>query len=150
MKTAFGFTLLELLIVLMLIALLSAMVLPRLDKIWASSQQNSKLQSLNLQLSLLGLAVKNSGTDFILHQLPLPEEQNSTTIQQTINTDSATNTDSAINKSIQIPKDWQIQAPEGIQYYATGVCLGGEIIAIHNNERFYATLNAPHCKVHLK
>lgn len=102
-----GFTLLELLVVLLLIGLVAGLMVPRLSTLYDSAVSAYRLQDVLQQISALGYQAYQRGKTYRLTQLS--SEQKSKDLPLTL------------------PKGWSIGADAPILYYPNGVCTGGII-----------------------
>lgn len=126
-KQEMGFTLLELLIVLVLAGLLASLVFPRLDRVWQSINESNQLDDILSQIATLGYRVHLNQQQF------------------TLDKQWATN-----NSMLQIAQGWSIKADKTIHYRANGICSGGELIIKSARSSYEYTLEAPFCKPMLK
>lgn len=119
-----GFTLLELLVVLVLMGLLASVVLPRMSQVYDRILAAFELEDVRLALSRIPLQAYLSNSPFELKELPLSGER---------------------VLSIQIPEGWQITTETPIIYQANGICLGGVVTAHYGEMQYQLQLEAPRC-----
>jgi len=117
-----GFTLLEMLVVLLIVGLLSSLGLPRLQRLAESLERANQRQSLIGQIDGLPYQAYASAREIIL--------------------------DSGASSAINMPADWQIRVAQPVRYSANGVCSGGRVtvLAPGGGEEVFI-LKAPLCRI---
>lgn len=128
-----GFTLLEILLVLLIFSLIGGVVTPNVIKIYESFREQYQRENVLKQISDLGFTTLNRGKGFSLSSLP--GEASSDT--------SSTRT---IASPIQLPVGWSIKVQSPIVYLENGVCLGGAFELISLKSSYSVQLNAPYCQ----
>lgn len=121
-----GFTLIDMLVVLVIVGLLAGVALPRLYALSEGYKMASQRASLLSQIGNLGYRAYNSGKPTELLSLP-----------------GSTN----LNASISLPPGWRIEVSQPIKYNFNGICSGGKITLIapdQYHDEFQ--LRAPLCK----
>lgn len=121
-----GYTLLELLVVLVLLSLVTGLIMPRLTTLYESAVRAYQLQDVLQQIAGLGYQAYQQGKSYRLGAPKLPDQ-----------TDSL---------SLTLPEDWQVSAEPAIEYYANGVCTGGIITLQHATFSQQWQLNPPLCQ----
>ena len=116
-----GFTLIEMLVVLVILGLTSALVLPKFPAIYDRFKSKSELEKFSQSLAVLPLQAY--------------------TKQQTI-----TLNQSSANKILELPSAWEIEIPQPIIYKANGVCLGGELSYKIKGQITLIKLVPPYCE----
>jgi prepilin-type N-terminal cleavage/methylation domain-containing protein len=119
-----GFSLLELLVVLAIFGLVSALALPNLAALAASMQAAQARDDIVDQLGRLSYAAFRAGKGFELAQVP----------------------PAAPEMPLNLPAGWQIRADPPIRFAANGSCNGG-VVSLFNAERNYTVrLQPPFCQ----
>jgi len=121
-----GYTILELLVVLVLLALVTGLAMPRLGNLYESAVRAFELQDLLQQISGLGHQAYRQGKAYRLGKLGQGEE--------------------ALAPPLVIPEGWSISADSPVNYRDNGVCTGG---AITLRQKFFSQqwrLAAPLCQ----
>ncbi|QEP43594.1 prepilin-type N-terminal cleavage/methylation domain-containing protein [Ectothiorhodospiraceae bacterium BW-2] len=116
-----GFTLLELLIVLVLLGLISGLAIPRLNSLYESGVARYELEEIMQQIA--GLGVK--------------AYQQQQTIALGIDNDML---------PFQLPDAWQITTENPVIYQQNGVCRGGTVALNKQNRHYRLALNPPYCR----
>ena len=125
MHFAGGFTLLEIMVVLALMALAVGIVLPRLDVLVDGFGAASERETVIEAVASLGLVARNQGRQirFDGNLVDLPGE---------------------------IPTGWEV-IPEGeaIVFHPSGACDGGQVRVLGRNREFVYELAPPRCRATL-
>ncbi len=101
-KFAKGFTLIEILVVMVIIGLLAGVALPRLYAISQRYEMASQRASLLTEIGNLGYRAYNSGQPVDL-------------------------TSQSASTALNIPAGWQLEIPQPIRYRFNGICSGGKV-----------------------
>jgi prepilin-type N-terminal cleavage/methylation domain-containing protein len=122
-----GFTLIELLVVLFLIGLLTAVVLPSMERMARSSQLKTERDAIAGRLGELGYEAFLSGKSIVL-----------------------SGSSSAVRAAypIDLPEGWELRVTRPVVFVFNGICGGGEVTLIapdRSLERF--DLVPPSCEV---
>ncbi len=118
-----GFSLIELMVVLLLVSLATGLVLPNLANLYRSAQLNSELSRLSISISSLGYLSFSSGEAISVA------------------------TDADIRKYIGTSDSWQLSVEEPLRINASGVCLGG-LMRFESDEVFKTLrIQAPFCRI---
>lgn len=129
-----GYTLLELLVVLVIFSFLAAVTIPRLTNMYDSVQLAFERDEVFASLSQLGYLVFRQRRDFTLTVYPIPYEK----------------LDSEVKPNQQplldLPEGWQIQAKTPILFRANGICNGGIIELKYQQQLFKLQLDPPFCQ----
>ncbi|MFT7222411.1 MAG: prepilin-type N-terminal cleavage/methylation domain-containing protein [Candidatus Azotimanducaceae bacterium] len=113
-----GFTLLELLVVMGLVSLITAVAMPGVVSMYDSVSRNLELEGIAADINQLGRIAYESGASSTLSP-----------------------------KSFDLPDGWRFETTAPITYSAQGVCRGGTLVLLKNDEfvrRF--KLAAPYCQ----
>ena len=125
MRLACGFTLLEMMVVLVLMALAVGMVLPRLDVLVDGFGAASERETVIEAVASLGLVARSQGRR-IQFQGQLDELPG------------------------EIPSGWQVIAEgQGIVFHPSGACEGGQVRVLGRGREFVYNLAPPRCRATL-
>lgn len=127
-RTAFGFTLLELLLVMALLGLLTALAMPRLMSTYHSLEAAYSRDEALSQLSGLGYQAFLARQGFELSAYPASP---------------------ALPVPLELPAGWTIRAEPPIRFQANGACNGGQVELAYQERRFQVRLDPPFCKARL-
>lgn len=119
-----GFTLLEVVVVLALMALALGIVVPRLDVFTDSIAAAHERETIIEGIAALGLTARQNGQVIVFsgQTEPLP---------------------------VQVPQGWSISVADPIRFYSSGACSGGVVILQSGSRRFMYRLEAPRCRATL-
>ena len=123
-----GYTLLEMLVVMLLIGLIAGLVLPNLSKLYDSGILAYERNNLLRSLSAISYHVYRQGQAI---RLGVPAKTEDANARQPI---------------VELPEGWVISADEPIVYRDNGVCLGGELTLIKNSLVQHIRLIPPFCQ----
>ena len=125
-----GFTLIELLVVLFLISMLTAVVLPDMERMARSSQYRAERESIIGRLGELGYEAFLTGKAITL-------------------TSSRTSMSAVgANYPIKLPEGWRLGVVGPVVYGFNGICSGGEVILLAPDQtQNRLVLRPPLCKV---
>lgn len=124
-----GFTLVEILVVLVVIGLIAGVAMPNMVKMLQSTERASQRATLLGEIAGLGYRAYLTGQPLTLGEAPAAGAK--------------------LQPPFQIPKGWQLETPQPITYNFNGICSGGKIILVSPDERretFH--LEPPRCKIH--
>jgi prepilin-type N-terminal cleavage/methylation domain-containing protein len=121
MKTH-GFTLLELMIVLFIVALLSGMIAPRLLTWYDSLQAAYERDDVLARLNELAYQAFQKSQDFTLTAYPTTEKI-----------------------PLELPQGWQLVAEQPIKFRANGACTGGKITLQFREYVYHLAFIPPFC-----
>lgn len=123
-----GFTLLELLVVLALIAFMTGLTAPRLFNHIQARQLAEERQSIVAQLQALRQRIQLNGWTLTLDAKTLASELPDKTA------------------AIQLPEGWSIEISQPIRFGFNGVCSGGDLKFAHvNGQALLLRLDPPGC-----
>ena len=115
-----GFTMIELLVVLVILGLTSALVLPKFPAIYERFKGKAEEDKFYQSLSVLSLGAYTQQTELVLDE-------------------------KTAGKLLDLPESWQITIDKPIIYKSNGVCLGGIVGLSVNGIGRDITLNPPYC-----
>lgn len=104
-----GFTLLEMLVVLMMTGLIAGMVLPRIQKIFSAYEISEQRKNLTIALHGLGYKAYVLGRDLQLDSNHLSSGQGD------------------MSNLLSIPQGWNVKTSHPIIFSANGTCSGGQL-----------------------
>ncbi|MBL0532993.1 prepilin-type N-terminal cleavage/methylation domain-containing protein [Aeromonas dhakensis] len=113
-----GFTLLELLVVLVLVGMITGMVGPRFIDLAERLRHRNEWQTLQQRINGLPMEVQLTGQPMALQALPLT-----------------------------LPAGWQLKTERPVRYLPNGVCLGGQLQLLQDDEvKRRIALTPPYCQ----
>lgn len=121
-----GFSLLELLVVLLLISLLTGIIGPRLPLMYDSLRYAYEFEEVHKQISQLGYLARLHGTDYTLRTYPPSSEDFSP-------------------PPLDLPSGWKLLTAQPIQFNKNGICQGGEIELTYGRKQQLIRLEPPFC-----
>ncbi|WP_282099220.1 type II secretion system protein [Deefgea sp. CFH1-16] len=107
-----GFTLIEVLVVMVILSLLTAMVVPNLSKMVGSLEKDAQLDRIRLILSYIPDLAKSKNNDLVLN----PDFEL-----------SAVQT-GEIYSLPDLPENYHLSLEQNISYLANGFCSGGVVV----------------------
>ena len=114
-----GFTLLELLVVMGIVAVVSTVAFPGLIRLYESASNKIELDGIVAEINLLGRRSFESGRSYLL-------------------TDA----------SQALPKGWALKIPNAIYFSASGTCRGGSIEFLKNDAlKLRVKVEPPFCQI---
>lgn len=142
-----GFTLLELLVVMAILAGLVAIALPQFNNLFSRVQASFQRTDIEQQLLQLPQQVRESGRSGVLAD---PAEKGG---PANAVGNSLARSDGALERvqrlQITLPAGWTMHIPKPLFYHFTGACTGGEIDFSVPPQSFRYVLAAPLCRPQL-
>lgn len=151
-----GYTLIELVVVLIIFSLLAAITAPRLATLYNSVQISYEKSEVIARLNGLSYVAFRNGQNCKLTQYPLPvksDETKRTPLKPKLNLpslikkerDEAERFSDLPEIPLKLPDDWQLKTDTPIVFHANGVCEGGIVHVIHQEMILNVTLIPPFC-----
>ena len=132
----------ELLIVLLLLALIAALAVPNLDRLYASIQRQTERDYILDQFAGLGRMALLRGRGFVVAGTgPMaPESPEASALR-------ARETDAELH-AIDLPEGWTIDLSRPLAIGANGVCHGAELTLLYDGKvRIRLVLEPPYCRI---
>ncbi|MDM8568999.1 prepilin-type N-terminal cleavage/methylation domain-containing protein [Thiotrichales bacterium HSG1] len=136
----FGYSLLELLVVLLIFSLLAGLTIPRLATMYDSVQVAFERDEVLNSLGELGYLAYRQSHDFVLTNYPplsVPKDES----KEDINNDYI--------QLLELPEGWKVLVKTPILFRANGICNGGTLQLQYQQQIFQVQLNPPFCKPEL-
>ena len=134
-----GFTLLELLVVLALLALATAIAMPNLERLYVSATRTSERDYVLDQVAALGREATLNGRAYVLFGNAPPPDP-----------DEATGYAEYETYLVDVPEGWRLTLERPLVVLANGVCLGGTLALSHEREEaapVQLELAPPYCRI---
>jgi prepilin-type N-terminal cleavage/methylation domain-containing protein len=129
----YGFSLLELLVVLSLLSLITALALPNLSRMYNSFSNALEVEEVVRQINGIGYQVQNKRQEFLF---------------QSMESGKAVVAQSGVN--VRLPEGWSVVLEKPLRYAENGACFGGFVRIFYEDElRQAVRLEAPFCQVKL-
>ena len=121
-RASFGYSLIEVVVVLVLLSLVTSVVIPNLSSTIDRFQLRSNQDEVLIQLSGLGYLAYQKQQAIVLYP------------------------DDDLGDVLGLPEGWTIELESPIRYQANGICLGGTITLFYKQEAKEFLLTAPFCR----
>jgi general secretion pathway protein G len=121
-RTSSGYSLVEVIVVLVLLSLVTSMVIPNLSSTLDRFQLRSNQDEVLTQLSGLGYLAYQKQRAIVLYP------------------------GGDLDGLLELPEGWTIELESPIRYQANGICLGGTITLVYEQEAEVFVLTAPFCR----
>ena len=140
-----GFTLLELLFVLLLMAMIAAVAAPNLGRLYTSIQGKTERDYILDQFAGLGRMALRHGRAYVVSSIGLSGPQSGASSEPETAPPPDSNADPYI---IDLPKDWSVDLSRPLLIKPNGVCLGAGL-TLHHQGRvdIRLALEPPYCRV---
>ena len=149
-----GFTLLELVVVLVLVSLVTALATPNLQRLYGAVARTTERNAILDRFANLGRQALLHRRAYLVVGSDTPDETRSRYSTARSDDEDAPSAE-GISPFEQhepyrpdLPDGWTIHLPEPILVWANGVCLGGEVALSYNGEPdVRLVLEPPYCRV---
>lgn len=132
-----GFTLLELLVVLALLGLVTAIAFPNLERLYVSATQATERDYVLDQVAALGREAVLEGRAYVVFGSAAPADA----------AEAARYADYE-PYVVDIPEGWRLELDQPLVVLANGVCLGGAMTLSHADApAVRVELSPPYCRV---
>ncbi len=126
-----GFSLLELLVVLTLLGLISAILLPNITSLVGSVSARVEIEEVRSRINSLGIYAATEEVAFAIG-----------------GDDDILNLAVGLGSDDRVIENWTLQAEEPVRYRPNGVCLGGAVELYHGDDLYSTvTLEPPYCQL---
>ena len=119
MKTRFGFTLVEVLVVLVIVGLVASLTTPAFPRLYESYVRRQLVDQVSGSIS--SAAIRSYSTGESIELVPFLERQ------------------------VELPSDWELRSEAPIIVDSTGVCFGGDLYLISPRQVHEFHLTPPFC-----
>ncbi len=145
-----GFTLMELLVVLFILSLLSALVMPRLSTLFARVDAAFARDEVLARINALGYQAQRRGRGFRLQHYPPIRSRSDDRSFIDIPAETPQTAAPADEIPLQLPDGWRISSSKPIDFFSNGACSGGELLLSFQNTQYRLTLTAPFCQARIE
>ena len=121
-RASSGYSLIEVIVVLALLSLVTSVIIPSLSSSLDRFQLRSNQDEVLIQLSGLGYLAYQKQQAIVLY----PGDD--------------------FGDVLELPEGWSIELEGPIRYQANGICLGGTITLVYEQETEQFLLTAPFCR----
>jgi general secretion pathway protein G len=127
-KLAAGYTLLELLVVMLALALVTGLAFPRLQTLYQRMEAAYQRDDVFARLADVGYQVLLRQREFELSAYPFPPDMAE-----------------ADRIPLELPEGWRLSAQPPVRFRANGACGGGEVALQYQSQRWQLKLKPPYC-----
>jgi len=151
-----GYTLLELLTVLLIFSLLAGLTVPKLTTMYESMQRVYEQEEIVAQLAGLNYLAFQQGRDIELSTFPpiviqanAEDDELGASMPQT---EKNLQTPPLNSNYLDLPTGWQVKTQSPIIFFTNGACSGGEVVLVYQAEQplvINLKMNPPFCQPEL-
>ena len=149
-----GFTLLELIVVLVLVSLVTALAMPNLQRLYGAVARTTERKAILDRFANLGRQALLHRRAYLVVGSDTPDETRSrySTVRSDDEDPPSAERVSPFEQHepyrLDLPDGWTMHLPAPILVRANGVCLGGEVALSYNGEPdVRLVLEPPYCRV---
>lgn len=144
-----GYTLLEMLVVMLIFGLLTALVTPQLTRLYERVQISYERQEVLERINGLTFLAFQQGADSLLIKYPVDEESGQSTDPKASDPKSPVLNELLKPIPLELPAGWTLQTEHPIHFLAHGVCQGGTLHLQHPQHPLITLeLMPPFCQAH--
>ncbi len=127
-----GFTLLEMVVVLAIMALVAGVAAVRMFSLISSWRERTQLESIEQQIVRLPMLARQRGSDIVLPP-PAPPS-----VAAPVDIDAP---------PLTLPDGWVVHFDRPLRVRASGLCEGARIELEHGDRRYYRIVSPPFCQL---
>ena len=135
-RSAAGFTLLELVVVLAIMALVTGIAAVRVFSLINSWRERTQLESIEQQFTRLPMLARQRGNDIVL---PPPA-----VVQDATGSTDPLPVDPPV---LELPKGWVVYFDQPLRVRGSGLCEGARIRLEHGDRHYRREVAAPFCQL---
>lgn len=140
-RSAAGFTLLELVVVLAIMALVTGIAATRVFSLINSWREHTQLESIEQQFARLPMLARQRGSDIVL---PPPAPATMTISNEADATTDPLPTDPP---ALDLPKGWVVYFDQPLRVRGSGLCEGARIRIEHGDRQYWRLVAPPFCQL---